>query len=394
MSNKILILLLAMLALLIIISVPAMAASGIPGDSNNDNTLTKGEMSSMVLSYLSGNGNLNDTRDSAWVYAMWGGVPKTIVDTANDTVTLYKPAHRIVVLGGMAIEAVKLLGDENRIVAIDSYTKDGYTSYFPELQSLPATGDYFTPDYEAIVAMNPDLVITVTDTQYTSISDMVDKLGKFNIPVVDLVFYKYQTISPELTKLGYLLDSESQAQNFISWKDGVQQNITDYLSSHPEEKDPKVYIEMNMGGNATWGNGSDEQAMFDIAGGDNVAKDMGYYSMVDMEYAIQQNPDIIISEVSNMNHLGFNNSSDAVADINLLTGRPGWSYINAVENNKVYAIDQEVMYGPDSIAGLAYIAKILHPDMSIDPDQVYAYYLKTYLNTPFPNGTMMVYPKP
>lgn len=391
MSNKILIFLVAMLALPVVISASAMAASGMPGDSNKDNTLTKAEMSSTVLSYLSGNGNLNDTRDSAWVYTMWGGKPKTIVDTANHTVTLYKPAHRIVVLGSYAVEAVKLLGTGDRIVAIDSYTKKGYHPYFPELQSLPATGNQFKPDCEAIIAMNPDLVITTADTQYGSISDMVDKLGKFNIPVADLVFYKYQMIDTELGKLGYLLDREGQAQSFISWRNSVERNITDYLRSHPEEKNPKVYMEMDMGGNMTWGNGSNEQAIIDLAGGDNVAKGLGVYSKVDMEYAIKQNPDVIIYEKSAVNHLGWKNSSEPEAVINMLKARPGWSYIDAMKNKRVYVIDTTVMYGPGSTAALAYFAKILHPGMPIDPDQVYAYYMKTFLDVSYPDGTIMVY---
>ena len=302
--------------------------------------------------------------------------------------------HRAVVLGSYAIEAAKLLGDEDKIVAIDHYTKTGYTSYFPELQSLPEAGTYNNPDYEAMIALQPDLVVITTDTQYGSIDDMVDKLGKFDIPVADLVFYKYQLMDTEVGKLGYLLDSESQAQKYISWRDGVQQNITDYLNSHPDEKNPKVYIEMDMGGNMTWGKGSNEQALFDLAGGDNVAKSVEFYSKVDPEYAIKQDPEIIIWEMSVMNHLGWNNSSEPQAAIDALEARPGWPYITAVKNNRVYAVDEEILYGPDSTVALTYFTKLMHPGMPIDPDQVYAYYLKTFLGTQYPNGTMMVYPKP
>lgn len=392
MMKRLLIIVIAMIGL-VMASVSAMAAGSIPGDSDHDLTLTRGEMATAVLSGLSGNAGINDSRDAAWVFTMWGGKPRSIVDTGNHTVILYKPVHRVIVLGSYAIEAAKLLGDEAKIVAIDHYTKTGYTSYFPELQSLPEAGTYSKPDYEAIISLQPDLVVITTDTQYTSIDDMVDKLGKFDIPVADLVFYKYQLMDTEVAKLGYLLDSESQAQKYVSWRDGVQKNITDYLDSHPDEKIPKAYIEMNMGGNMTWGKGSNEQALFDLAGGYNVAEGVGFYSKVDPEYAIKQDPDIILWETSVMYRLGWNDSSAPWAVIDTLKARPGWTYISAVKNSRVHVIDDEVMYGPDSIAALAYIAKLMHPDMPIDPDQVYAYYLETFLGTRYPDGTMMVYPE-
>lgn len=387
--KKILILLIAVLGL-VLISAPAMAA-GIPGDSNNDRTLSKGEMSSYVLSYLSGNVKLDDARDAAYVYSNWNGNPKSIIDSANRTVTLYRPADKIVVLGSYRIEAIKIMGEKDRIIAIDTYTKSGYSQYYPELRGLPNAGTCAKPDYEAIIAMQPDLVITTANANY--IADAGEKLGKFDIPVVGFEFYKHHLIDTEMRKLGDLLDSEDGAEKFISWKAGRQKVITDYLNSHPDEYRPTFYVEMEMGGTLTGGKGSNEQTLCDIAGGRNIAENLGEYSTVDIEYILKQNPEIIVYEKSVTGQWGWKNSSEPEKLMTMIEERPGWSEMSAMKNNKVYVTSTEIMFGPDSIAGLAYFAKWMHPDVPIDPEQVYAEYLKTFLDIQYPEGITMVYPE-
>lgn len=389
--KKLTILFIALLAL-VLLSAPAMAAASIPGDSNKDQTLTKDEMTSTVMSYLAGSAKLDDARDSAYVYSMWNGKPKSITDSANLTVTLYRPADKIIVLGSYRVEAVKLLGEEDRIIAIDTYTKNGYSPYYPELLDLPNVGTYSKPDYETIIAMNPDLVITTGSASY--LAETNEKLGKFDIPVAALEFYKYQLIKPEIIKLGYLLDREGRAEEYVAWRDSQEKIITDYLKSHPGEAQPKAYVEMNMGGNMTWGKGSNEQAMFDICGCSNIARDLGEYSSLDMEFVIEQNPDIMIWEQSVTRQWGWNKTADPQQYVTMLEERPGWAYLNATKNDQVYVICNEAMIGPDSITGLAYFAKWMHPGIPIDPEQVYTEYLKTFLGVQYPESTIMGYPEP
>jgi len=47
-----------------------------------------------------------------------------------------------------------------------------------------------------------------------------------------------------------------------------------------------------------------------------------------------------------------------------IENRPGWSEIDAVQNNQIYEIDERLLLpGPAMIDGLESIARIVHPEI-------------------------------
>ena len=55
----------------------------IPGDADENDELTKAELSNAILPYMLDEGEylLDDVGDAAYVYAYWGGKPKTIMES-------------------------------------------------------------------------------------------------------------------------------------------------------------------------------------------------------------------------------------------------------------------------------------------------------------------------
>jgi iron complex transport system substrate-binding protein len=49
-----------------------------------------------------------------------------------------------------------------------------------------------------------------------------------------------------------------------------------------------------------------------------------------------------------------------------------------------------MLYGMESVAGLAYLAKILHPESDLDPASIYKEYLER-LGLEFPEDRIFVY---
>ncbi len=49
--------------------------------------------------------------------------------------------------------------------------------------------------------------------------------------------------------------------------------------------------------------------------------------------------------------------------------RPGWQDISAVKNDRVYAIDPDIVNrpGPRLVDGLEALARLLHPDLFSEP---------------------------
>jgi iron complex transport system substrate-binding protein len=51
-----------------------------------------------------------------------------------------------------------------------------------------------------------------------------------------------------------------------------------------------------------------------------------------------------------------------------------------------------MLYGPGSVAGTAFMAKLLHPDVDLDPAGVYKEYLDL-LGIKYPEGRTFVFPE-
>ena len=77
------------------------------------------------------------------------GYPMTITDGANRTITLTQPIERIIVLNGDLAESLRILGVDDKIIAITDSVKNRAT-YFPEIKDKQLVGTWTAPDYEMI----------------------------------------------------------------------------------------------------------------------------------------------------------------------------------------------------------------------------------------------------
>ena len=68
--------------------------------------------------------------------------------------------ERIVSMAPSITETLFALGLDDRVVGVTQYC-----DYPPEAQSKPCVGGYLNPNYEAVVSLRPDLVITLDDVQ-------------------------------------------------------------------------------------------------------------------------------------------------------------------------------------------------------------------------------------
>jgi iron complex transport system substrate-binding protein len=80
--------------------------------------------------------------------------PVSIRDDRGQTVTLARPAQRIVTLAPHLTELAYAAGAGNRLVGVA-----GYSDYPPEGAAIPRVGDAVRVDAESILALKPDLVL-------------------------------------------------------------------------------------------------------------------------------------------------------------------------------------------------------------------------------------------
>jgi iron complex transport system substrate-binding protein len=335
--------------------------------------------------------------------------PLTITDTAGREIAFPQPVERLIVLSSDAAEAVVMLGAADKVVGVaDSVLKKGY--YFPQLAKKQSIGKWNAPDYEMIgeiakggeVNITPDILVigySYPDKPY-GIFGVEKGLAPFkDIRAVALEFTKPENMTREIETLGQILNKESEAQDYINWYNEKRSAVEQAVNGLNK---PKVYAEWSSTADlSTLGAGSGFDQVLSVANGYNIAKKLGdAYPKVGWEWVVTQNPEVILkrqTQSSDQTQIGWaaGPSSDTVklqSARNELLARSGASGISAVKADRVYVMDWDVLNGLDQVVGITYLAKLLHPEVDLDPVSVHKEYLRR-LGLEYPEGRTFVYPE-
>lgn len=337
--------------------------------------------------------------------------PKTVTDGANRTITITMPIERVVVLNSDIAEALKILGVEDKIIAVTDSVKNRRT-YFPYLADKQVIGKWTEPDYEMIGEIakggkdeiEPNIIVlgyAYIDKPYGAPG--VEKgLAPFkNILNAGFDIHKPDEFADDLMALGKIFGKEAQAQEYLGWYNEKTEDVEKAIDGLNM---PKVYLESSstspkIGELGTYGKGSGLSQLTRIANGYNVAKDLELeWPKVEWEWVVKQNPEVIIlTKYATAEKLGWDaapstDSVDLEKMINELKSRPGASSVPAVKNNRIYVFDSYKFFGPDGVIGLTYLAKALHPEADLDPSSVEKKYFER-IGQEFPDNAVSVYPE-
>lgn len=127
-----------------------------------------------------------------------------VQDDAGQTVTLAKPAQRVVTLAPHVTELVFAAGGGARIVGTVSY------SDFPAAaKSIPQVGDNRQIDIERVIAMKPDLIVVWL---HGSAERQIEPLRALGIPLFYSEPRQLDDIADSILRIGRLLGSDQTAQ--------------------------------------------------------------------------------------------------------------------------------------------------------------------------------------
>ncbi len=268
--------------------------------------------------------------------------PRSLTDSYGREVTIPSPPGRIVSLGPNVTETLFALGQEGRLVG-----RTSWCDYPAETASIPVVGSLMEPNIEAIVALQPDLIIASTHFQKESLQMMeqleIPTLVLYGKNGIDGVYELIQGISAALA-------IESSGRAYI---DSMQKRITTLRSRLEGRERPQVYYVIGFGesGNYTAGGDTFIHQLIELAGGRNIAADLEGWSY-SLEMLLKQDPDILIC-------------SDETGVRERLMKTPGYRELRAVKSGRVYPIDVDTIdrQGPRLIEGLESLAAILHPEI-------------------------------
>lgn len=299
----------------------------------------------------------------------------TVTGALGRSVSLPAPVDRLVVLNENALEILRMLGALDRVKAVSDYIARR-TDYWPELAGLPTVGGWQDPNFEAIAAARPQLVLCYGRNPGLALERMLMPLG---IQVLRQDFYRLSTLTREVSDLAAVLGDRAAAETFIEWHRQILDRVSAALGA-AEAPLPAVYLE-SFSDYRAWGPDSGVSDMCRLAGGRLVTADMAMQSaLVTPEWVLSRNPDVIIKTP----HLPRSFSSDArpaMAGIRerILT-RPGWESITAIRQKRVFILNSEVCSSPAAAAGIAFMARWFHPGAFKDlhPEKLHREYVTRF----------------
>ncbi len=307
----------------------------------------------------------------------------TIEDERKKAVTFQKPLQRVIPEHITSLAALRILNAGKTIVSIGSTAvqKCMGPAFLQGLAGLPTIGGYGQPDYEAILRLNPDILIAY---RCTTLQEKLPGVTVFYAGYGEP--YSPENLATDMRKLGALFDTRDQAEEYIDWHNKYLSMIRKRTSRLLEHEKPRVYTFYPLLGfymcRGTY-------PPIKLAGGISIGQDLGpeFAVPVDPEWVIAQNPDVIIgAAIPDRGAYDTNDASQLIEQRNQVLNRPELSHVLAVEKKRVYFQNNYALgLFPNFILSVVYYAKWLHPDLfeDLDPRAVHQEYLDRFQRIDF-----------
>lgn len=264
------------------------------------------------------------------------------VVTAGGTVTIEARPERIVSLSPTATEMLFAIGAGDQVVAVDLFSN--YPAQAPE-----PTLDGYTPDLEAILTTDPDLVVTTGLPE-----DITAALTENGVPViVTPAAVTFDDIYDQVAMLG---EATGHLDGAATVNADIGGGVDAVLASLPEQETPiKVFHELDDSFYSVTSATFIGQ-VYQLMGFENIADphdaDGVGYPLIDGETIIAGAPDVIVFT---------DQMSYGAEDI---AARPGWDTTPAVANGNIVQVNADIAsrWGPRIVEFMETVAAALLVD--------------------------------
>ena len=266
-------------------------------------------------------------------------------DAVGNTLNLPSAPRRIIAIHPPMVESVVSLGAEDRLVGIG-----GVVLYPESVLGLPRIGGALNFSVEAILSLNPDLVVMGVDTDATA--QLADPLSAMSVPVFLAKYSDFASITRYIRLLGTALDLREGSDRLIGAMEAKAAAVGQKLASRPVRR---IYLETGAAGTAafqTIRSGHYAEDTIRRAGGLN-AFDLIGPPQVTLEGLADADPDVVVV-LANNTHV----TTASIAD------RPGWTALRAIREGRVAVIPRGFMLipGPRQAEAIEVLARAIHPE--------------------------------
>ncbi len=276
---------------------------------------------------------------------VFGPKKVTATDDAGRVITLERAPRKIVSMAPSNTEILFALGLGSRVVGVTNFC-----NYPPEAASVAKVGDSYSPDYEKIVSLEPDLVLAVG----TADSQVVKGLEGYGLKVFVLQTRTVSQVADDIELVGKICRAEKAAKDLADELRDRIRAVAGLKAGLPATELPTVFWCLDS---ELWtvGPKSFVADVIAMAGGRNVGADLGTdYGQFSMESLLEVDPDVIIIPV-----LGASVPAN-------LAKLAGWGTLTAVKEGRVYQVHPDVVSrpGPRIAEAVEEVAALLHPGVS------------------------------
>jgi len=346
--------------------------------------------------------------------------PIEVTDVVGRTVTLKKPAQRVVLAQARHFPVLALIHDDPASILAGwsdefktSFANDyaDYLKAFPSLARVPVVGRH-TPDtfsVESSLAQRPDLVILTAafaglrKGANPSESPLIRQFEAAGVPVVVIDFFMdpFENTVPSLRLLGKALGREDQAEAFIEFYVQHMDGVAGLVMGKAER--PPVFVHAHAGttdccyspGVGTFND------MISFAGGHNIGADVirNATGQLGFEYINSRNPTVYVAtgtgatqRTGNGLDIGSTATPDAArVSLRSVIDRQGLGALQAVRTGNAHGVWHGFNDSPLHVVFIEALARWIDPveRANLSPQATLDEINKRFLPVPM-RGTYLV----
>jgi iron complex transport system substrate-binding protein len=263
------------------------------------------------------------------------------------------PPRRIVSLAPSLTETLFALGVGDRVVGVTRYC-----AFPPEVRGLPKVGGHLDPNFEAIVSLEPDLVVLIPSGEANA-----RRLESLGVPVLQVDQHDVESL---LNSVSVLAAACGVEESGIRVRADIERRLAAVAALVEGAPRPRtvVVVGHDIGGGvvrSVWAAGPDTfySGVLEVAGGVNAVQGgVVQYPEISREGLATLDPDVVLDVVAGVEERGLEMTE-------ILTGWRQLNELRAVREDRFRVLEGDVMVvpGPRLPEMVREVAVSLHPEL-------------------------------
>lgn len=196
-----------------------------------------------------------------------------------------EPALRVVSLNPSLSETLVALGAADALVGVD----EDSARRLAAVRGLPTVGGLFNPSLEAMVALEPDLVVTVPSLEQGRLRERLAALG---VPVLVLPNISLEELLASIEALGARVDRAEEAAERVA---AIRRAFAEQVRTSAGRRPVRTVLVLQRDPLYLVGRGSWIDAMLEAAGAANLGAQLeGAYPRAGVEWLLAAAPELLL----------------------------------------------------------------------------------------------------